>query len=50
VIQFLIQKFTGVEITAFRFAIGGTSLLIIVSVILETSKQIKSQLEMREYE
>jgi len=50
VIQFLIQKFTGVEITAFRFAIGGTSLLIIVSVILEISKQIKSQLEMREYE
>ena len=50
VIQFLIQKFTGVEIAAFSFAIGGTSLLIIVSVILEVSKQIKSQLEMREYE
>ena len=49
-IQSLIQKFTGVEITAFRFAIGGTSLLIIVSVILETSKQVQSQLEMREYE
>jgi len=50
IVQTLIQKFTGVEITAFRFAIGGTSLLIIVSVILETSKQIRSQLEMREYE
>jgi len=49
-IQFLIQKFTGVEIAAFSFAIGGTSILIIVSVILEVSKQIKSQLEMREYE
>jgi len=49
-IQFLIQKFTGVEIAAFSFAIGGTSILIIVSVILETSKQIRSQLEMREYE
>jgi len=49
-IQFLIQKFTGVEIAAFSFAIGGTSILIIVSVILEVSKQIRSQLEMREYE
>lgn len=44
----IIQGFTG--ITTFNFAVGGTSLLIIVSVILETSKQIKSQLEMREYE
>jgi preprotein translocase subunit SecY len=44
----IIQGATG--ITAFNFAIGGTSLLIIVSVVLETSKQIQSQLEMREYE
>ena len=44
----IIQGFTG--ITTFNFAVGGTSLLIIVSVILETSKQIKSQLEMREYD
>ncbi|MBI4433738.1 preprotein translocase subunit SecY, partial [Candidatus Uhrbacteria bacterium] len=29
---------------------GGTSLLIIVSVVIETVKQIKSQLTMREYE
>lgn len=43
----LIQGVTGIQ--AFSFAIGGTSLLIIVSVVLETSKQIKSQLEMREY-
>jgi preprotein translocase subunit SecY len=30
--------------------IGGTSVLIVVSVALETSKQIESQLVMREYE
>ena len=30
--------------------IGGTALLIVVSVILETMKQIESQLTMREYE
>lgn len=30
--------------------IGGTAILIVVSVALETSKQIKSQLVMREYE
>jgi preprotein translocase subunit SecY len=50
VVQAVIHKLTNVEITAFRFAIGGTSLLILVSVILETSKQIQSQLEMKEYE
>jgi len=37
-------------ITGFRFLIGGTSLLIVVSVILETMKQINAQLQMREYE
>ena len=30
--------------------IGGTGLLIVVSVILETMKQIDAQLTMREYE
>lgn len=39
---------TGVLV--FQFLIGGTSLLIAVSVILETMRQIESQLEMREYE
>jgi preprotein translocase subunit SecY len=38
------------EITVFNFLIGGTSLLIVVSVVLETMKQIKAQLQMREYE
>lgn len=31
-------------------AVGGTSLLIVVSVVIETMKQIESQLTMREYE
>jgi preprotein translocase subunit SecY len=38
------------EITLFRFLVGGTSLLIIVSVVLETLRQINAQLQMREYE
>jgi len=38
------------KVTSFKFLIGGTSLLILVNVILETVRQIKSQLEMREYE
>ena len=33
-----------------QLALGGTSLLIIVSVILETSKQIQAMLVMRNYE
>jgi preprotein translocase subunit SecY len=34
----------------FGFLIGGTALLIVVSVVLETMKQINAQLQMREYE
>jgi preprotein translocase subunit SecY len=44
----VVGAFTGIN--AFRFLIGGTSLLIAVSVILETLRQIKAQLQMREYE
>ena len=44
----IIQAFTGIQ--QFSFLIGGTSILIIVSVILETMKQINAQLEMREYD
>ena len=40
------QLITGVRI----LTIGGTALLIVVSVALETMKQIDSQLTMREYE
>ena len=38
------------NVTSFTFLIGGTSLLIVVSVVLETMRQIKSQLQMREYD
>jgi len=44
----IVQGTTGVQ--QFQFLIGGTALLIIVSVVLETARQIKAQLEMREYE
>lgn len=43
-----VQGITGVA--SFQFLVGGTALLITVSVILETMKQIKAQLKMREYE
>jgi len=38
------------EVQVFSFLVGGTSLLIAVSVVLETMRQIKAQLQMREYE
>ncbi|MBU4299310.1 preprotein translocase subunit SecY [Patescibacteria group bacterium] len=44
----IIGGVTGVQ--TFQFLIGGTSLLILVSVVLETWRQINSQLEMHEYE
>jgi len=44
----IVQGATNVK--TFQFLIGGTSLLIVVSVVLETWRQIKSQIEMREYE
>ncbi len=44
----IIQGITGVQV--FQFLIGGTSLLIVVSVVLETWRQLKAQIEMREYE
>jgi len=48
VLPSIIGGITGV--TVFQFLVGGTSLLIVVSVVLETFRQIKAQLEMREYE
>jgi len=50
IIPSIIEGITEVEITVFNFFIGGTSLLIIVNVVLETLRQINSQLQMREYE
>ena len=46
VLPLIMRYFTGVQ----AFAIGGTSLLIVVSVVIETVKQIESQLTMREYD
>ncbi len=44
----IIQGFTGIQ--SFTFLIGGTALLIMVSVILDFWRQLKAQMEMREYE
>jgi len=46
ILPLFMRYFTGVQ----AFAIGGTSLLIVVSVVIETVKQIESQLTMREYD
>ncbi len=46
VLPFIMQAATGVQ----TLTIGGTALLIVVSVVLETIKQIRAQLTLREYE
>lgn len=46
VLPFIVQGATGLA----TMAIGGTAVLIVVSVVLETMKQVKAQLTMREYE
>ncbi len=48
VMPFLVQRATG--ITTFQFLLGGTALLIMVSVALETMRQIRAQLQMRDYD
>lgn len=45
----IVGGLTGVQ-NSFGFLIGGTSILIVVSVVLETMKQVNSQLQMREYD
>ncbi|MBI2050027.1 MAG: preprotein translocase subunit SecY [Candidatus Staskawiczbacteria bacterium] len=47
VLPSVVAGLTGV--TGFAFLIGGTSLLIVVSVVLDTLRQISAQLQMREY-
>lgn len=42
----IVGQITGVQ--AFEFLVGGTSLLILVSVVLETYKEIQAQLQMVE--
>ncbi|HQO10962.1 MAG TPA: preprotein translocase subunit SecY [bacterium] len=46
VLPLVMRYFTGIQ----SMAIGGTGLLIVVSVVIETVKQIESQLTMREYD
>ncbi len=46
VLPFVVQGITGIQ----AFSIGGISILIVVSVVLETVKQVQSQLTMRSYE
>jgi preprotein translocase subunit SecY len=44
----IIGGITGIMV--FQFLIGGTALLIVVSVVLDVMKQVNAQLQMREYE
>ena len=46
VLPLVVTAFTGIQ----ALAIGGTSILIVVSVVIETVKQIQAQLTMREYD
>lgn len=46
VLPLIMLYFTGIQ----ALAIGGTSILIVVSVVIETIKQIEGQLVMRDYE
>lgn len=46
VLPLSVQQFTGIQ----ALTIGGTSILIVVSVVIETVKQIEAQLTMSEYE
>jgi len=46
VLPLVMRYFTGIQ----SLAIGGTSLLIVVSVVIDTVKQIQSQMTMREYD
>ncbi len=46
VLPFIIQGLTNIQ----TLRIGGTSVLIVVSVVIETIKQIEGQLVMRDYE
>lgn len=45
ILPLVMRYFTGIE----SLAIGGTSLLIVVSVVIETVKQLEAQLSMKEY-
>jgi len=46
ILPFIVQSVTGIN----TLVLGGTGLLIIVSVIIETSRQLQAQIAMRTYE
>lgn len=46
VLPFIVQKYTGAQALTF----GGTGLLIVVAVVIETIKQIEAQLTMHDYQ
>jgi preprotein translocase subunit SecY len=46
VLPLIVQHFTGSQ----NLVIGGTSILIIVAVVIDSVKQIEAQLTMREYD
>jgi preprotein translocase subunit SecY len=46
ILPLIMRYFTGIQ----SLSVGGTSLLIVVSVVIDTVKQIESQLTMREYD
>lgn len=46
VLPLIVQYFSGIQ----ALAVGGTSLLIVVSVVIDTVKQIEAQLTMRQYD
>jgi preprotein translocase subunit SecY len=46
VMPLVLQAYTGMQ----ALVIGGTSLLIVVSVVIETVKKVEAQLEMHEYD
>ena len=46
VLPLIVKAFTGIQ----SLAIGGTSILIVVSVVIEMIKQIQAQLTMRDYD
>ena len=46
ILPFFVQSFTNIA----SISIGGTGLLIVVSVVIETIKQVQGQLAMRNYE
>jgi len=48
IMPYIIRGITGIQ--TFEFLIGGTALLIVVSVVLELVRQIKAELQMREYD